>query len=142
MKKLSVENFEEVANGEKGPFIIKFFTDTCGPCKTMVPVMEALEKKNPGFPIYEVNCGTSPELAGHFGVQGVPNITYCEKREVLYQFTGVTPLADLQYVIDNLNDPYFKAHGEFQKAKKSTDWKFYGLIGFVLAFFVFLFIFT
>ena len=39
-------------------------------------------QNNPELPFYEVNCGTSPELAGHFGVQGVPNITYCEKREV------------------------------------------------------------
>ena len=142
MKKLNAENFEEVANSEAGPFIIKFSSETCGPCKTMIPVMDALEKKNPGFPIYEVDCGSSPELAGHFGVQGVPNITYCEKREVLYQFTGLTSLADLQYVIDNLNDPYFREYGEFQKAEKKTDWKFYGIMGLVLTLFVFLFIFT
>lgn len=142
MKQLTSENFEEVANSEKGLFIIKFFSDTCGPCKTMDPVLTLLEEKNPNLNIYKVNTGLSPELADHFGVKGVPTISYCENREVLYQFVGLTPLSDLQYVIENINDPYFRETGNFKLKEKKKDWIFIGVIILLCVFFLIFFLFT
>ncbi len=121
MERLTVENFENVVNKEKGPFVIKFFSPTCGPCKTMTPVFEAFDHNNPNVSVYEIDTMESPELASHFGVRGVPYVVFCEGREVLYEFTGVTPLGNLQYVVDNINDPHFRETGDFKKAdvKKS-----------------------
>lgn len=142
MKQLTNENFEEVANSEKGLFIIKFFSDTCGPCKTMDPVISLLEEKNPNLNIYKVNTGLSPELADHFGVRGVPTIIYCENREVLYQFVGLTPFSDLQYVIDNKDDPHFRETGTFKLPEKKRDWVFIGVIAVIVIIFLSFFFFN
>lgn len=125
LTKLNTENFEEVVANEKGLFVIKFFSPTCGPCKTMTPVFEKLAQSNDKLNFYEVDTMESPELAAHFNVRGVPYVVYCENREVLYEFTGLTPLGNLQYVINNINDPYFRAHGEFKAdTTKKKSWFF------------------
>ncbi len=142
MNKLNVENFDVVKNKEKGLFVIRFSSPTCGPCHTMTPVMEKLDENNPDLPVYEVDTMESPELAAHFGVRGVPYIVFCENREVLYSFTGVTPLGSLQFVIDNINDPYFRTHGHFKEPEKKKTWWFeitlalvLGALGFMILFY-------
>lgn len=130
MQRMHVENFEDIVSAEKGIFVIKFFSPTCGPCHTMTPVFKALDKNNPELNVYEVDTSASPELAAHFGVRGVPFVTFCENREVLYEFVGVRPLADLQYVVDNINDPYFREHGQFKPAQEQQkSWWFEITIG-------------
>jgi thioredoxin 1 len=141
MKNLTAENFEQVVSSERGLFVIQFYSDTCMPCKTMEPVIEALNEKNPSVNVYRVNTMADPELAQHFGVMGVPNIVFCEDREVLYRFTGVTPLADMQYVIENKDDPHFRQTGEFKTAEKKPDLIFAGVIvGLILIFLTLFFI--
>jgi len=142
MKELTMEKFEEVARSEKGLFVIQFYSDTCMPCKTMEPVMQALDEKNPSLNIYQVNTMSDPQLAQHFGVMGVPNIVFCENREILYRFTGVTPLVDMQYVIENKDDSHLRATGEFKIAEKKPDLIFGGVIAILVLIFLFLFFFN
>lgn len=132
MEKLTVENFETVVNKEKGLFVIKFFSPTCGPCRTMNPVFEALDQNNPNVNVYDVDTMESPEIAGHFGVRGVPYVAFCEGREVLYDFTGVTPLGNLQYVVDNINDPHFREMGDFKKAETKKSYAFEASVAIVV----------
>ena len=135
MNKINGENFESVVEKEKGLFVIKFFSPSCGPCHTMTPVFEALDKNNPDVNVYEIDTSESPELAAHFGVRGVPFVAYCEEREILYHMTGVTPLGTLQYVIDNINDPYFKEHGDFKKPEVKKSWAFeFSIVALILFF--------
>jgi thioredoxin 1 len=142
LEKLTSDNLDSVAGEEKGPFVIKFFSPTCGPCHTMKPVIDALDQKNPEINIYEVDTSESPELAAHFEIRGVPAILVCENREVLYSFTGLTPLADMQFVLDNINDAYFRTHGHFKPVEAKKDWIFPAVVGGLLALFILLFIFV
>lgn len=136
MKRLNNQNFEEIVEKEKEVFIIKFFSPSCGPCRTMAPVFEALEKNNPKLRIFEIDTMESPELANHFGVRGVPYTVFCEKREVLYDFTGTTPLGNLQYVINNINDPYFRETGEFKQPEEKKNYTFPIVVGVIVVIFV------
>ena len=132
LKRLTIENFENIVESEKNLFIIKFFSETCAPCKAMTPVFEVLDEKNPDINVYEVDTMESPELAAQFGVRGVPYIAYCEKREVLYEFTGATPLGSLQYVIDNIDEPYFRETGEFKQPEQEKSYTFPIIIGAIV----------
>jgi thiol-disulfide isomerase/thioredoxin len=128
VKELTSANLDKVGKKEKKLYVIKFSSPSCGPCNTMKPVIEELSKNNKDLSVYEVDTQKSPELAQHFEVRGVPTIKFCKKREILYSFTGVTPLGDLQYVIDNIDDPYFVEHGEFNRPKKKAP------IGIIITF--------
>ena len=139
MKELTMDNFEQVVSSERGLFVIQFYSDTCMPCKTMEPVIKVLDDNPHNLNIYRVNTMADPELAQHFGVMGVPNIVFCEDREVLYSFTGVTPLADMQYVVEHKDDPHLRATGEFKNAEKKPDLIFGGVIVGLILLFLFLF---
>ncbi len=132
LKKINSENFEYAIQSENGPYIIKFGSQSCGPCHTMKPVLDTLAQNNPSVSVYEVDTDESPELAGHFEIRSVPTMHYCEGREILFSQYGVTPLRDMQYVIDNFNDEYFRANGEFQIEKTKKNYTFEILIGVVL----------
>jgi len=137
---LTTENLDKTAKKEKGLFIIKFSSKTCGPCKTMAPILEAFHKDHSSISIYEVDVDTSYELAGHFEIRSVPTTLICKGREIIYQFTGVTPKGDIEYVINNIDDPYFKEHGEFEKKEPKDVFLWAGVGGaviFLLALFVY-----
>lgn len=142
IKELTTESFEKIVTEEQGLFIIKFFSPTCGPCKTMDPVFKVLAEKNPSLNIYSVDTMKDPEIASHFEVRGVPYIAYCESREILYSFTGITPLGNLQFVINNINDPYFRENGEFPKDEpKKSPWFALSLV-LVFVFFIAIILFA
>jgi thioredoxin 1 len=136
LKKLNSENFEYVAQTEKSLYIIKFGSQTCGPCHTMKPVLDKLAEENPGVSIYDVDTGEAPELAEHFGIRAVPTIHYCENREILYSFHGVTPLRDMQYVINNIDDPHFRETGEFKTEAQKKSYTFEIAVGAALLLFI------
>ncbi|ATH07624.1 hypothetical protein BIY24_06595 [Halobacteriovorax marinus] len=118
MKKIDSENFNTIVDTSTGPYLLKFGSTTCGPCHAMKPVLEKLASENPDFPVYEIDTNESPELAAHFGIRSVPTMFFCENREVIIQFTGLTPFKDLQYTIENINDPHLREHGSFAVEKK------------------------
>jgi thioredoxin 1 len=141
MQKITADNFDRVIKGIKTPYLIKFFSKTCAPCKVIAPVIEQLEKERKELKVLSIDVDEAYEIAGHFGVRSVPTVMICQKREILYQFTGVTPKGDIEFVLDNLDDPYFKEHGEFRVEKK-IDYVLWGAIGVALLLLISLFIYV
>ncbi len=133
-----VENIEFI---EKSPYILKFSSPTCAPCNSMKPVMEAFEKEKPDFVVYEVDTQESPEIAAYFNIRSVPTIHVCEKRDILYTFTGLTPLRDLLFVVNNLDDKVFRETGLFATEETKKSFMFEIIIGALLTLFVLLYIF-
>ena len=102
---------------------------------------EAFQKEKPDFSVYEIDTQESPEIAAYFNIRSVPTIHICEKRDILYSFHGVTPLRDLVYVIDHLNDKTFRETGSFAQEKTQKSYVFEIAIGTILTAFALLYIF-
>eukprot|EP00930_Biecheleria_cincta_P100047 TRINITY_DN91654_c0_g1_i1.p1 TRINITY_DN91654_c0_g1~~TRINITY_DN91654_c0_g1_i1.p1 ORF type:complete len:171 (+),score=21.28 TRINITY_DN91654_c0_g1_i1:53-565(+) len=57
------------------PFVIDFTSAWCGPCRLMRKVMEDVEKQFTGHvPVLKVDVNTNKDLAGNFGIRGVPTV--------------------------------------------------------------------
>ncbi|EQC43879.1 co-chaperone YbbN [Bacteriovorax sp. Seq25_V] len=138
---LTSENFDSSVNALNRPYIIKFGSETCGPCQTMKPVLEKFRESYPEIKLFEVDTDQSPELASHFEIRSVPTIHICEGREILYSFYGVTPFRDLEFVITNIDQPYFREHGQFEVEKQNKSYSFEILIILLLVIFIGAFIF-
>ena len=62
--------------GDK-PALIDFYADWCGPCRTAAPILEEVAKEYVGkITIYKIDTQVERELAGVFGVQGIPAFLY------------------------------------------------------------------
>ena len=134
MKKLSSQEFDQYIANIKGPYLLKFGSKTCGPCNTMGPVLEKLSQDNPNFNVLEIDTDESPELASLCNIRSIPALHFCEDREILYSLSGITPLRDLQYVINNIKSEHFLEHGEFQTAPKQKSYFNAILISSIIAF--------
>ena len=57
--------------------IVDFYASWCGPCMTLLPIMEKLAEEYEGdLTIYKVNVDKEPALAKAFRVKGLPVVYY------------------------------------------------------------------
>ncbi len=50
--------------------LLDFYSDSCGPCRQMFPVVERLAAA--GYPVRKVNVDREPQLAARFGINRIP----------------------------------------------------------------------
>jgi thioredoxin len=59
------------------PALIDFYADWCGPCKTAAPILEEIAGEYKGkVTIYKIDTQVEQELAGVFGISGIPAFLY------------------------------------------------------------------
>ena len=101
--KLKVFDFENNKQwkfaGDK-PCIIDFYAEWCGPCKKLAPTVEQIAKDYQGkINVYKVNVDEQQELAGAFGVQGIPAVLFCPQTDKPQMSTGYITRTDFDKAI-------------------------------------------
>ncbi len=91
--------FSEIVNQEV-PVLVDFYATWCGPCQTMMPVLEELKKDlGDQVKIIKVDVDKNQPLAAQFNVRGVPAFLIFKNGKQIWRGAGVQPLADLKHQI-------------------------------------------
>ncbi len=87
---LTSENFPTEAENASVPVVIDFWSEHCGPCKMLAPVLdEVAGEVGDTAKITKVDVMDQRELAMKFGIRAVPTLIFMKDGEVKETKTGI-----------------------------------------------------
>ena len=87
----------------RAPVLVDFWAEWCAPCKMLKPVLEKLADEYGGrFLLAKIDSDQNQELAARYGVRGIPNVKAFVNGEMVNEFTGALPEAQIRTFIDSL----------------------------------------
>jgi putative thioredoxin len=117
-------DFQEqvVERSKQVPVVIDFWAPWCGPCRALGPVLEKLADESAGgFVLAKVNVDENPNLAGEFGVSGIPAVFAVRDAAVIDGFAGLMPEEQLREFLARLTPTEMDALAAQGLAKEGDD---------------------
>ena len=94
-------NFDQEVIKSDQPVLVDFWAPWCGPCKMIGPVIEELATDYDGkVKIGKVNVDDNQQLAGQFGIRGIPTVMLFKGGQMVQSFVGLQQKADLAAALD------------------------------------------
>ena len=103
MKSLrSHKAFNDLVNSGK-PFVIDFYADWCGPCKSLTPIMDKLATEfKDDVEIVKANVDQQRDLAQKFNVRSIPAVFFMEGNKIKDSFMGLNSETEIRKKIKAL----------------------------------------
>ena len=83
------ENFKAEVLDAQGIVVVDFGANWCGPCKSLVPVLEEVVTEDPNKKIVKVDIDEQEELAAQFKIMSVPTLLVFRNGEVIDKSIGL-----------------------------------------------------
>lgn len=100
--KIDSTNFESEVINSKVPVLVDFWAPWCGPCKMLTPTIEALANEYDGkVKVAKVNVDDNQQLAGQFGIRGIPTVMVFKDGQVVNSMVGMKPKEELASALDS-----------------------------------------
>jgi len=93
---LNQHTFDSTISDASTPVLVDFWSEGCGPCRMLSPVLEQLAVEQSGRAVIaKVNIGESPELAVRFGITAVPTLIVFKSGQPVRTLRGVQSRREL-----------------------------------------------
>jgi thioredoxin 2 len=85
------------------PVLLDFYSPTCGPCRTIAPIMEALAREYAGrLLVFKLDTSTQQMTAARFQIRGVPTLLFFQNGQVVDQVVGAVPRSEIEHRIQQM----------------------------------------
>src|SRR5215472_9618787 len=89
MKEITTTQFDTEVLKSQVPVLVDFYTEECGPCRMMSPIMTDIEQECAGaFKVVKIDAAADGQLSASFNVSAVPTFVLFRRGERIGQITG------------------------------------------------------
>lgn len=100
MEKIDIKELKERQNnGEK--LLVDFFATWCGPCKSLGPILENVEKEYPNISFVKIDIEENMEGTLEYGVTSVPTVMVFDGDTMKYRSVGLSNASFFKHLLDN-----------------------------------------
>jgi putative thioredoxin len=94
---------EVLLHSNQRPVVVDFWAAWCVPCKTLDPILEKLADEAYGaFRLAKLDVDANPKIAMDYGVRGIPTVKAFRNGQVVADFNGLRPEAQIREFIKAL----------------------------------------
>lgn len=87
---LGDSSLDSFLQNSRVPVLVDFFSPTCGPCRTLAPVLDDLAKDFGGkLAIIKVDTSRNPGSSAHFRIRGVPTLIFFRNGKKVDELVGL-----------------------------------------------------
>ncbi len=98
MKEVNVKELTKEIT--KGVTLVDIWAPWCGPCKTLVPILEEISKENSNIKILKSNADENVEICNQFGVRSLPTMLIFKEGVLVDKIVGAAPKKEIELKLD------------------------------------------
>lgn len=94
---LGDQGFHNFVKNAPLPVMVDFFSPTCGPCQTMLPIVKKMAGKHvDNYIIATVDTSRNQHIASFFNIRGVPSFLFFKNGTLVEQTAGAVSQSVLE----------------------------------------------